>query len=110
MGLVDSDYSYLADPDSINQIGCIHTIQGLDLQYAGVIIGKDLIFRDGKIKFDKNANVDNFSAKISSSDDKDAIRYIKNTYNVLLTRGMRGTFIYCEDKALNEYFKSLLDE
>ena len=110
MGLVDSDYSYLADPDSINQIGCIHTIQGLDLQYAGVIIGKDLIYRDGKIQFDKNANVDNYSAKISSSDDKDAFRYIRNTYNVLLTRGMRGTFIYCEDKALNEYFKSLLDD
>lgn len=108
MGLVDSDYSYLADPDSINQIGCIHTIQGLDLQYAGVIIGKDLIYRDGKIQFDKNANVDNFSAKISSSNDDDAIKYIRNTYNVLLTRGMRGTFIYCEDKMLNDYIKSLI--
>ena len=54
MGLVDSDYSYLADPDSINEIGCIHTVQGLDLQYVGVIIGKDLIYRDGKIQFDKN--------------------------------------------------------
>ena len=104
----NSSYN-LADPESINQIGCIHTIQGLDLQYAGVIIGKDMVYRDGKIQFDKKANVDNYSAKISSVEDKKAIKYIRNTYNVLLTRGMRGTFIYCEDKALSDYLKSLLE-
>ncbi len=110
MGLVDSDYSYLADPESINQIGCIHTVQGLDMQYVGVIIGKDLVYKDGKVQFDKSANVDNFSAKISVASDEMAEKYIRNTYNVLLTRGMRGTFIYCEDFALNNYIKSLLRE
>lgn len=107
MGMVEQDYSYLDDEESINQIGCIHTIQGLDLQYAGVIIGKDIVYRDGKVQFDKTANVDNSSAKISTAPDEVAERLIRNTYNVLLTRGMRGTFVYCEDKALNEYLKTL---
>ena len=107
MNMVPDGYSYLDDPDSINQIGCIHTIQGLDLQYAGVIIGKDIVYRDGRIQFNKNANVDNVSAKISACDDELAAKLIRNTYNVLLTRGMRGTFVYCEDNELNEYLKSL---
>ena len=110
MGMVEQDYSYLDDEESINQIGCIHTIQGLDLQYAGVIIGKDIVYRNGKIQFDKVANVDNVSAKISTAPDDVAERLIRNTYNVLLTRGMRGTFVYCEDIALNDYLKSLTDK
>ena len=110
MGMVDLSYSYLDDIESINEIGCIHTAQGLDLQYAGVIIGKDITYENGKIIFHKENNVDNDSAKISEQDDMKAAKLIRNTYNVLLTRGMRGTFIYCEDKALNEYFKSLLGE
>ena len=108
MKMVPNDYSYLDDPDSINQIGCIHTIQGLDLQYAGVIIGKDLSYREGKVTYIKKNNVDNGSAKINQCDDEVAEKLIRNTYNVLLTRGMRGTYIYCEDDALNAYIKSLL--
>jgi len=108
MRMVPEDYSYLDDKESINQIGCIHTIQGLDLQYAGVIIGKDLVYRDGRIQFDKSANVDNVTAHISTADDEVAERLIRNTYNVLLTRGMRGTFVYCEDEALSSYLKSLV--
>lgn len=108
MKMVPNDYSYLDDPDSIHQIGCIHTIQGLDLQYAGVIIGKDLVYRDGKVTYLKENNVDNGSAKINQCDDAVAEKLIRNTYNVLLTRGMRGTYIDCEDEALNSYIKSLL--
>ena len=107
MGMVDVSYSYLDDKESINEIGCIHTAQGLDLQYAGVIIGKDIIYRNGKIQFNKAANVDTVTSKIASQDDALAEKLIRNTYNVLLTRGMRGTIIYCEDKELNEYIKSL---
>lgn len=108
MGMVDMSYSYLDDIESINEIGCIHTAQGLDLQYAGVIIGKDLTYENGQITFHKKSNVDRDSAKICEVDDAKAEKLIRNTYNVLLTRGMRGTFIYCEDKALNDYLKSLL--
>ena len=110
MGMVDLSYSYLDDVESINEIGCIHTAQGLDLQYAGVIIGKDITFENGKIVYHKENNVDNDSAKISEAVDNKAEKLIRNTYNVLLTRGMRGTFIYCEDEALNNYIKSLIEE
>jgi len=108
MDMADKDYSYLDDVESINQIGCIHTIQGLDLPYAGVIIGKDMIYRNGNVIFDKSANVDSGSAKIDKAPDDIAEKLIRNTYNVLLTRGMRGTFIYCEDEELRNYIREHL--
>lgn len=106
---VGNNYSWLNDPDSIEEVGCIHTCQGLDMNYCGVIIGKDLTYDGEKIVFNKNANAktDTFSG-IRKADDELAERLIRNTYNVLLTRGMCGTYVYCEDKALSEYLKSLM--
>lgn len=108
---VGSNYSWLNDPESIEEIGCIHTCQGLDMNYCGVIIGKDLIYDGEKIVFKKEANAktDNASG-IRRSEDKLAEKLIRNTYNVLLTRGMCGTYVYCEDKALSVYLKSLITD
>ena len=79
------------------------------MAYAGVIIGKDIIYRNGKIVFDKTANAKTDSASgIRTADDKLAEKLIRNTYKVLLTRAIYGTYVYCEDKALNDYLKSLL--
>ena len=105
---VGSDYSWLNDPDSVNEVGCIHTCQGLDLNYCGVIIGKDLAYDGEKIVFHKeeNAKTDGASG-IRKASDELAEKLIRNTYNVLLTRGMMGTYVYCEDKGLREYLKSL---
>ena len=109
-GLGD-DYSWLNDPSSTEEIGCIYTCQGLDLNYCGVIIGKDLKYRDGKIIYDKNEHAKTDTASgIRNLDDKEARRLIRNTYNVLLTRGMLGTYVYCEDKELRDYLKSLIIE
>ncbi len=102
-------YSYINDPTQLDRIGSIHTIQGVDMAYAGVIIGKDIIYRNGKIVFDKTANAKTDSASgIRTADDKLAEKLIRNTYKVLLTRAIYGTYVYCEDKALNDYLKSLL--
>ena len=49
-------YSYINDPTQFDHIGCIHTIQGVDMDYAGVIIGKDLIYREGKIIYNPSEN------------------------------------------------------
>lgn len=106
---VGPKYSWLNDPDSINEVGCIHTCQGLDMNYCGVIIGKDLQYRDGKIlycqsqiaKSDKNSG-------IRKADPETASRLIRNTYYVLLTRGMLGTYVYCEDEGLREHLKEML--
>ena len=106
-----NDYSWLNDPDSINEVGCIHTSQGLDMNYCGVIIGKDLRYENSTLVFDKtkNAKSDKTSG-IRKADDELAERLIRNTYNVLLTRGMAGTYIYCEDEGLREYLKSLIKD
>jgi DUF2075 family protein len=105
---VKDDYSWLHDPESLYEVGCIHTCQGLDLNFCGVIIGKDLTYENGKICFHKEkiAKSDRTSGIRHASDDL-AEKLIRNTYNVLLTRGMQGTFVYCEDKALSDYLKNI---
>jgi len=103
------NYSYINDPSQFDHIGCIHTIQGVDMDYAGVIIGKDLIYRDGKIIFDQtqNAKTDQASG-IRNAPKEIAEKLIRNTYKVLLTRAIHGTYVYCEDKELNEYIKQVI--
>ena len=106
---VGNNYSWLNDPDSVDEVGCIHTCQGLDLNYCGVIIGKDLQYRDGKLLYckDQIAHSDRNSG-IRGSDDETAARLIRNTYHVLLTRGMLGTYVYCEDEGLREHLKEMI--
>lgn len=102
-----SAYSWVDDPLSITEVGCIHTCQGVDLNYCGVIIGKDIMYKNGQIVFDKCAHAKTDKSGIRTASDNEAEQLIKNTYYVLLTRGILGTYIYCEDEALNEYIKSL---
>ena len=90
---------------------CIHTIQGLEVEYAGVIIGKDLTYNKerGQIEFHKEMNAHSDSASgIRNANDSLAEKLIRNTYKVLLTRGVKGTFIYAEDDNLREYLKQLV--
>lgn len=100
-------YSWATDPDSVDEIGCIHTSQGIDLDYCGVIIGKDITYENGHICFHKEAHARSEKANIRNQTDERAKELIQNAYYVLLTRGIRGTFIYCEDDALREYLKKL---
>lgn len=110
LGNKGADYSWVGDASSFNEIGCIHTCQGIDLNYCGVIIGKDMIYRDGKIVFCPAAmSSDDKSSGIKNCGSESlAAKLIRNTYQVLLTRGMRGCFVYCEDSALNAYLKTFI--
>ena len=110
--------TWAIDPKSVNEVGCIHTSQGLEFDYAGVIIGEDLRYENGKIvtDFTKRAKTDNSLKGIKKMYNEDTERalkladeIIKNTYRTLLTRGQKGCFIYCEDKALAEYLKRRID-
>lgn len=101
-------YSWADDPLSVDEIGCIHTCQGIDLDYCGVIIGKDITYENGKIIFHKDAHPTSDQAGIRTANDINAETWIKNTYYVLLTRGILGTFVYCEDDSLREYLKGKL--
>lgn len=110
--------TYAIDETSINQVGCIHTSQGLEFDYVGVIIGEDMRYENGKVvtDFTKRASTDQSLKGIKklykenpekANDIADEI--IKNTYRTLMTRGMKGCYIYCVDKNLSEYFKKRLN-
>lgn len=109
---LENDSIFAINPDSFEQIGCIHTVQGMEFDYVGVIIGQDLIYRDGHVCTNKDAiSRDDKTSKIRSCrDSKLADKLIRNTYKVLLTRGQKGCFVYCEDEALREYFKKRVGE
>lgn len=104
--------------NSVNEIGCIHTCQGLEFDYVGVIIGEDLRYENNKIisDFNKRAKTDQSLKGIKKLYKKDkekalekADEIIKNTYRVLMTRGMKGCYIYCVDKALQRYIKDRIN-
>ena len=107
--------TWAIDPESVKEIGCIHTCQGLEFDYVGVIIGDDLRFEDGKIvtDYNKRAKTDtslNGIKKIAKEQgevvaNKIADNIIKNTYRTLMTRGMKGCYVYCTDQKLKEYLK-----
>ena len=99
------------NPKSFEEVGCIHTAQGLEFDYVGVLIGKDLKYANGRVITDKTAiSRDDNSSGIRTANDEDARRLILNTYKTLLTRGQKGCFVYCEDEALREYFKKILTD
>jgi DUF2075 family protein len=108
---------WIISPESVNEIGCIHTCQGLELDYIGVIIGDDLIVRGGKIitNPDKRAKTDaslkgykKLYKENPEEAEKKADLIIKNTYRTLMTRGMKGCYVYCTDKETQEYFLNLI--
>lgn len=113
-----SSYGSLwAIESKVDEIGCIHTCQGLEFDYIGVIIGPDLIVRDDRVLTDGNARASTDQSlkgwKTQLKTDRQATlkrvdEIIKNTYRTLLTRGMKGCYIYCEDEETREYFKSKL--
>ncbi|MCB9313000.1 MAG: DUF2075 domain-containing protein [Lewinellaceae bacterium] len=113
---VDGSLWILA-PDSIDQIGCIHTCQGLELNYVGVIIGDDLIVRDGVVLVDPSkrsrmdASIKGYKKLLNEDPESARLRIkalIKNTYRTLMTRGMKGCYVYCTDRETREYLSSLL--
>ncbi len=108
---LETDKIWAINPRSFEEIGCIHTAQGLEFDYVGVLIGKDLRLDpiSGRIITDKSQiSKDDKSSGIRSSDELTAELLIKNTYKTLLTRGQKGCYIYCEDKLLREYLKSFV--
>lgn len=99
---------------SVNEIGCIHTSQGLEFDYVGVIVGNDIRFENGKVitDFTKRAKTDQslkgikkLSKENPNEAQKRADEIIRNTYRTLLTRGMKGCYIYCVDPELEQYLK-----
>lgn len=112
-----SSSTWAIDPQSVSEAGCIHTCQGLEFDYVGVIIGDDLRYDDGIVTdFTKRARTDQSIKGLKGmykKNKEDALkiadRIIKNTYRTLLTRGQKGCYIYCTDKKLSEYLNKMLE-
>ncbi|MCX7035920.1 MAG: DUF2075 domain-containing protein [Proteobacteria bacterium] len=108
---------WMIAPESVSEVGCIHTCQGLEVDYIGVIIGPDLGYVNGQIVTDgsKRATSDKSVRGLRQLLRTDpakaqmlADRIIKNTYRALMTRGMKGCYVYCTDPALAQFLRSRL--
>ena len=106
---------WIQAPESVNEIGCIHTCQGLDVDYIGVIVGSDFTVRNGKVVTDPSARSShdkslNGYKKARKGNpkaaDKKADTIIKNTYRTLMTRGQKGCYVYFVDKEAENFFRS----
>lgn len=113
--LTDDGSAWMISPTSINEVGCIHTCQGLEGDFMGVIIGDDLEVVDGVLRgnpFKRSKGDQSLRGfKAAFRDDPEAALtradvLIRNTYRTLLTRGMLGTAIYCTNEEVREFFSS----
>lgn len=114
--LSDDGNLWLVKQGSENQIGCIHTCQGLELDYVGVIIGPDFKFQNGKAVTNAGARSKNDSSvkgikRMMDEDLENAMKQadmiIKNTYRTLMTRGMKGCYVWAIDEQTNATLREL---
>jgi len=99
-------YEWAYKPEGIKQVGCIYTAQGFEFDYVGVIVGED-------IKYDKEndclvGNRERTKDPILKRSKENFDNYVKNIYRVLMSRGMKGCYVYFVDKDVEKFFKSRL--
>jgi DUF2075 family protein len=95
------------DSNGISQIGCIYTAQGFEFDYVGVIIGNDLTY-DFETQSWKGIRENSDDTVVKRSKDQ-FLQLTKNTYRVLLSRGMKGCYVYFLDKEIEKFFKTRLE-
>lgn len=106
---------WIVKPETVTEVGCIHTCQGLELEYVGVILGEDWVIRNGEIvtnpgkRSGQDASIKGyktFNKKNPLEAQRRTAEIIKNTYRTLMTRGQRGCFVYSVDPETNAYLKT----
>lgn len=111
--------AWIIDSNSINEVGCIHTCQGLEVDYIGVIVGSDLRVKDDHIITDPSAraktdkSLKGFKKELKGdpvATELKADEIIRNTYRTLMSRGMKGCYVYFTDEATAKYFRDRLPE
>lgn len=111
-GVKYSDLSWAEQPHTVREIGSTYTVQGFDLNYAGVVIGPSVKYRNGKIVFDPSESKDKKVYQRRSMHDGSKQEYgttlIENTFNVLMTRGVNGLYLYAVDPALQAALKKAI--
>ncbi len=111
--------AWIIHPESVNEVGCIHTTQGLELDYVGVIIGPDISFRNGEIithpeeRATTDRSISGWRKLIEQDKETTHMRLdsiIKNTYRTLMTRGQKGCYVYVVDESLRKHFDDLTQD
>lgn len=111
--LADDGMLWILGQESVKEVGCIHTCQGLELDYVGVIVGKDMICRNGLVLTDvtrrspQDTTIKGYKDFLREKPEEAKAlldKIIKNTYRTLMTRGMKGCYVWFEDEELNEFF------
>jgi hypothetical protein len=108
---------WIVAPESVEEVGCIHTSQGLEVDYVGVIVGPDFIVRGGEVvtvperRARSDKSLSGYKTRLKAGDEDvidEADKVIKNTYRTLMTRGMKGCYVYFTDRETAEFFKARL--
>jgi len=109
--------TWAVDKSGINQAGCIHTSQGLEFDYVGVIVGDDLVFNEETLSYSTSFDSykDQMGKRGLKNDPVELNRLVRNIYKILMTRGMKGCYLYFKNKQTEKYFierlsKSLFTE
>jgi hypothetical protein len=100
---------WATDPGGFEQIGCVYTAQGFEYDWSGVIIGPDLVLREGRLHPVRDGNVDPAFRRRQHVSDAEAAAHIRNIYKVLLTRGMVGVVLYAVDRPTRDFLASLVE-
>jgi len=103
-GVIFSGELWAIDPKGFDQIGCVYTVQGFEYDWNGVILGPDLVWRTDKWVAIPNGSKDPAMRGVEPSNYE---RLIKNTYKVLLTRGLVGTYLYSVDSETQAHLESI---
>ncbi|MCR5214530.1 MAG: DUF2075 domain-containing protein [Eubacterium sp.] len=108
--------AFAVDPNSIDEVGCIHTSQGMEFEYVGLIVGNDILYKDGKVETDYTMHPPGsgefrrpHQRKPKREDAPILDRLIRNTYKVLFTRGQKGLYLYVMDPKLREYLRTEIE-
>jgi hypothetical protein len=104
-GIPRSDF-WASAPEGLEQVGCVYTAQGFEFDYVGVIVGPDLVYRpmDGGWVGQREESRDRIVSR--GVTDEEFTRFVKSTYRVLLTRGLRGCYVYFMDAPTRDFFFS----
>lgn len=101
---------WATDPGGFGQVGCVYTAQGFEYDWSGVIIGPDLLWRNGRMVSHRQGNKDPDFRNRQRVDDAEFDRLVRNVYKVLLTRGMKGTLLYSTDPETQDALRRLVPD
>ena len=108
---IPPSHLWATDPGGIDQVGCIYTAQGFEFDYVGVIFGRDLVYRPrvgwiGRPEYSHDSVV----KRAAKEDLKAFTRLVKQTYRVLMTRGLKGAYFYFEDEPTRDFIMSRIEQ